>query len=190
MTQVPLKLPFRRPGQISPAKLAHIVFRTPRYAEMMAWYLKVLDATPAFETPMISFITYDDEHHRVAFLNLPMLADMDPGAAGLDHVAFTYASFADLASTYERLRDEGIRPSWCINHGPTTSFYYRDPDGNQVELQIDNFDSLEALETWFSSGVFQSNPIGVEFDPEILVGQFRSGVPVSELIKQGATTGA
>ena len=57
MTQVPLKLPFRRPGQISPAKLAHIVFRTPRYAEMMAWYLKVLDATPAFETPMISFIT-------------------------------------------------------------------------------------------------------------------------------------
>jgi hypothetical protein len=68
--------------------------------------------------------------------------------------------------------------------------YFRDPDGNQVELQIDNFDSVEALETWFASGAFQSNPIGVEFDPEVLIGRFRAGVPVAELIKQGATVGA
>jgi len=26
-----------------------------------------------------------------------------------------------------------------VNHRPTTSMYYRDPDGNRVELQIDNF---------------------------------------------------
>jgi hypothetical protein len=32
-----------------------------------------------------------------------------------------------------------IRPFYSINHGPTTSLYYTDPDGNRVELLVDNF---------------------------------------------------
>ena len=50
--------------------------------------------------------------------------------------------FADSATclyTYARLKGDGIEPYWCINHGPTTSLYYKDPDGNQIELQVDNF---------------------------------------------------
>jgi catechol-2,3-dioxygenase len=180
-------LPKRREGQISPAKLAHLVLRTPRYAEMMAWYLKVLDASIAFETPIISFITYDDEHHRVAFVNQPQLGDVDVMAAGMDHVAFTYASLSDLVATYERLKGEGITPGWCINHGPTTSFYFTDPDGNQVELQIDNFATDEDLTTWFNSGVFEANPIGVEFDPDVMAEKFHAGVPLELLVQQGST---
>lgn len=185
-TEAFLAIPPRRPGQISPAKLAHIVLRTPRYQEMLAWYTKVLDASIAFETPMISFITYDDEHHRVAFVNMPQLGDNEPMAAGLDHVAFTYASLGDLISTFERLKQEGINPGWCINHGPTTSFYFADPDGNQVELQVDNFATEAELADWFSSGVFESNPIGVEFDPDLLAAKFHDGVPVKDLLVQGA----
>jgi catechol-2,3-dioxygenase len=180
-------LPTRREGQISPAKLAHLVLRTPRYAEMMAWYLKVLDAQVAFESPMISFITYDEEHHRVAFVNQPQLGDVDPMAAGLDHVAFTYESMGHLIATFERLKGDSIYPTWCINHGPTTSMYFADPDGNQVELQIDNFATEAELADWFSSGVFETNPIGVEFDPDVLAMKFHEGVPLDELVKQGAT---
>jgi catechol-2,3-dioxygenase len=180
--------PKRREGQISPAKLAHIVLRTPRVNESMAWYVKVLDASIAFETPMISFITYDDEHHRVAFVNMPQIGDADPMSAGLDHVAFTYGSLGDLIATYERLKGEGILPGWCINHGPTTSLYYKDPDGNQVELQIDNFATEEDLNTWFNSGVFQLNPIGVEFDPDVLAKKFHAGVPLEVLVEQGSTS--
>jgi catechol-2,3-dioxygenase len=180
-------VPQRRAGQISPAKLAHIVLRTPRYDEMIAWYLKVLDATLAFGSPMISFITYDEEHHRVAFVNMPQLADCDPMAAGLDHVAFTYGSLSDLIATYERLKADGIEPGWCINHGPTTSMYFRDPDGNQVELQIDNFETEAALGEWFASGVFQSNPIGVEFDPGVLAAKLKAGTSIAELVMQGST---
>lgn len=176
------------PAAVSPRKLAHLVLRTPRYDEMIDWYVDVLNARVAFRTPMISFITYDDEHHRVAFVNMPQLGDCDPMAAGLDHVAFTYAALDDLLATYQRLKARGLTPGWCINHGPTTSMYFRDPDGNQVELQIDNFETEAAMDEWFASGVFEQNPIGVEFDPDILVEMAKSGVPHAELVKQGATS--
>ena len=59
-----------------------------------------------------------------------------------------------------RLKGEGIEPYWCLNHGPTTSMYYKDPDGNKVELQIDNFDTDET-NRWMGSGEFAQNPIGI-----------------------------
>ena len=106
-----------------------------------------------------------------------------PGEApGLHHVAFTFGSMGDLVDNYARLRDGGIRPFFCVNHGPTTSMYYRDPDGNRVELQIDNFATAEEGQAWMRSAAFDRNPIGVEFDPDALVKKFRSGVPVAELV--------
>jgi catechol 2,3-dioxygenase len=44
-----------------------------------------------------------------------------------------------LNDSYLRLRDAGIEPDICIDHGMTLSSYYSDPDGNRVELQVDNF---------------------------------------------------
>ena len=109
-----------------------------------------------------------------------------PQSAGIDHVAFTFASLGDLLHTYRRLAGIGIEPYWCINHGPTTSLYYRDPNGIQVELQIDNFARIEDLNGWMRSGAFQQNPIGVEFDPEVLSERFESGDPLEALVQQGS----
>ena len=179
--------PVSRSGEICPVRLAHLVFRTPRYDAMVRWYCTVLGAVPVFADAMLTFATYDDEHHRVAFVNLPQLGDLDPMAAGVDHVAFTYASLGDLLHTYERLKKEGILPVWCINHGPTTSMYYSDPDGTRVELQIDNFANTEELDAWFRSGAFALNPIGVEYDPEVLLTRYRGGTPLAQLVQQGST---
>jgi len=172
---------------IPPYKLAHVVFRTQRLEEMQAWYCTVLGARAAFANPFIAFLTYDDEHHRVAIARIPGLEPRtEKPAVGLEHVAFTHRTLGDLLATYERLDAEGIRPYWWINHGPTTSMYYRDPDGNQVELQIDNFESVEALDAWFRSGAFAQNPIGVNFDPGRLLERYRRGDSVSELVRQGS----
>ena len=104
---------------------------------------------------------------------------------GLHHVAFTFASMGELLDNYERLAARGIRPFRCINHGPTTSMYYVDPDGNRVELQIDNFATAEEGQAWMRSPAFDRNPIGVEFEPDELVRRFRAGVPVAELVLRG-----
>jgi len=169
-----------------PTKLAHFVIRSAHYDETVRWYQLVLGAEVAFANPFLTFMTYDDEHHRVAVINLPSAPEPPPGARGIDHVAFTFATLDDLLHTYRRLAAAGVRPYWCINHGPTTSLYYRDPDGIQVELQIDNFDSDEALDAWMRSGAFQANPIGVEFDPDVLAARLERGDPLDELVRQGS----
>jgi len=74
-----------------------------------------------------------------------------------------------------------VRP---INHGPTTSFYYRDPDGLRIELQVDNFATVGELKGYFQSDDFAANPIGVPVDPEQLVRDYRAGVPLAELLRQ------
>jgi len=49
---------------VAPAKLAHVVLRTSRYSETVDYYKKLLNAHATFESPMLTFLTYDDEHHR------------------------------------------------------------------------------------------------------------------------------
>jgi catechol-2,3-dioxygenase len=169
-----------------PAKFAHFVLRTRRMEPLRDWWRNLLRARVAFENDLVCFMTYDDEHHRLAIVAIPALQDSPEGGVGLDHVAYTYSGLGDLLATYERLKKDGILPYWAINHGPTTSLYYRDPDGNQVELQVDNFGDSEALNGWFRSGAFEKNPIGVEFDVEKLIERFRNGDPIGDLVKQGA----
>ena len=169
------------PARISPVKLAHVVFRTSRYAEIVSWYKTVLNAKPAFANDVLTFLSYDDEHHRVAVIHVPDLGPRPATAAGLHHVAFTFRSFGDLLATYVRLRDLGIKPVFVINHGPTTSLYYEDPDGNNIEFQIDNFDSIEDATAFFYSPAFAENPVGVEFDPEEMLARFSAGEPEADL---------
>ena len=172
--------------RIVPSKLAHFVIRAKRFAEMLAWYRTVFHAKTSFENPVIAFLTYDEEHHRFAFLNTAHLPAADKMYTGVDHVAFTYATLSDLLLTYERLRDLEIRPFWCINHGPTTSMYYRDPDSNELELQVDNYDTIEEACGYFQTDAFAANPIGVDFNPDELLRKLRAGVAVNELLRQGS----
>lgn len=162
-------------GIVSPIKLAHVVLRTSRMKEMMAWYQLALNATVAHKGENIAFLAYDDEHHRIAFVNIPGLEAQPAGIVGLHHVAFTYASLRDLLNNYVRLRELGIEPTWPINHGPTTSIYYADPDGNQLEFQIDNYDTVEEAGEFFVTDAFAKNPIGVDFDPEELLRRLEAG---------------
>lgn len=165
----------RERGKIAPAKFAHIVFKTSRYEELIRWYQVVLEAEIMTATPAVTFLTFDEEHHRIAIANMPGLAERPFQTAGMEHCAFTYDSLDDLFATYERLAGHDITPYWCINHGPTLSMYFRDPDNNQVELQIDIFDSNEAINAWLAQSDFDTNPIGVKFDPEQLIARYRGG---------------
>jgi catechol-2,3-dioxygenase len=168
-------------SRVPPVKLAHVVRRTARFDEMVAWYRTVFAAEIAHADAMLAFLTYDDEHHRFAIANIPGLDEQPAFAAGTDHIAFTYADLGDLLYTYARLARAGIVPFWCVNHGPTTSLYYKDPDGNRVELQVDNFATADECNRWMRSGEFAANPIGVVFDPEELLARYRAGEPLATL---------
>lgn len=178
--EVPLTAKQR--GKTAPAKLAHIVYKTSRYEKMIEWYQVVLEAEIMSASDLVTFLTYDDEHHRIAVANMPGLAARPFQSAGVEHCAFTYACLEDLLATYERLKLQDITPYWTINHGPTLSFYYRDPDNNQIELQIDIFESNEKINAWLAQSDFTSNPIGVTFEPEALIARYRAGETTDSLL--------
>ena len=172
---------------ISPVKLSHYLVRTTRYDTMKEWYKTVLGAAVVFESDKICLLTFDTEHHRVAVLRVDGEHAPLPATNGIEHVAFTYAGLDDLVATYERLKSEGILPTACINHGPTTSIYYSDPDGNHLELLTDNFPNVAELQAWFETGAHEAHPKGVPFDPDVLARKLHQSVPACELLKQGAT---
>ncbi len=171
---------------IRPTKFAHVFYRTRRFEQMLHWYETVFDARVQYQNPGLAFLTYDDEHHRFAFANMSLFqpdgAETDRlGVIGVDHVAYAYASLHDLFENYAQLKEEGISPYWCIHHGITVSMYYADPDGNQMEFQIDSFSSSEDANA-FINARFSDNPVGVEYDPEDWLARLRAGTPASDFL--------
>jgi len=116
-------------------------------------------------------------------INIPGMPVRDPDATGTDHVAYTYNDLGELLATYQRLKIAGILPHRPINHGVTTSMYYRDPDNNRVELQIDNFATPEELQAYFQSAAFAGNPVGVTYNPEQLIRDYEAGAPMADLLR-------
>jgi catechol 2,3-dioxygenase-like lactoylglutathione lyase family enzyme len=168
---------------VSPAKFAHFVLRTGQLDAMAAWYQTVLNARIVFRDEHLCFLSYDDEHHRLALIAMPGAGVRDPHSTGTDHVAYSYDGLGDLLATYRRLKAAGIMPNWPINHGVTTSIYYRDPDNNRVEMQIDNFATPKELDGYFHSQAFRDNPVGVTYDPEEMCRRYEAGEPMVSLLK-------
>ena len=181
MTILPPKLRAQVPVRPVPAKLAHVVLRTPRFAEMKRFYATILSATPAYENDLVSFMTYDEEHHRIGLINMPHLGDADGAKAGMEHFAFTFNDLPSLLAAYVHNKEDGIVPFWTINHGPTISMYYRDPDGNKVELQYDVFRDAKSVDAFFASGAYEENFMGIIFDPEKMLADYEAGTSVDVL---------
>ncbi|KAF2194156.1 hypothetical protein K469DRAFT_689198 [Zopfia rhizophila CBS 207.26] len=145
-----------KPQAIAPASLAHVVLQTNH------------------------FLTYDIEHHCIAITAVPNIQPRVPGTSGLQHIAFTFSTLPDLLTAYLQRKKHGMEPVWCVNHGPTTSIYYKDPDGNMLQTQIDNFDTTEEA-TDFMSERFRGNSLGVEFEPDEHIEKLKGGVEEREL---------
>ncbi|GAA2436911.1 VOC family protein [Mycolicibacterium llatzerense] len=163
--------------------LAHFVLQTNQLPEMRAWYLKVLGAEVVYENPAMCFLTFDEEHHRLAIFGPPgdVMSDRTPLTIGLAHSAFTFPTLGDLVDKYLELSDAGIEPRVPVQHGVTTSLYYRDPDGNMVELQIDNFVTPDEATAYMNGPEYAADPIGPSFDAAALAAALKSGTPEAEL---------
>lgn len=179
---------------LSPTSLAHVVLRTAHFKPMVAFYKTFLGAHASHENDFLAFLTYDEEHHRIAIASVPGAADAaaaassgaraEPRASGLEHIAFAFPTLGDLLLAYQQRKALGILPLWSVNHGPTMSIYYQDPDGNQIETQTDVFASVEECNAFMQSDEFAENPIGVDFDPEELIVKLQKGEDAKKLVKR------
>lgn len=132
----------------------------------------------------LAFITYDDHDHRVVIIPQDGWGVKPERPIGVSHLAFAYESLGELLFVYQRMKERGYTPYRTVNHGNSTSFYYRDPDGNTVETMMDNYTPLETQA--YKRHYQWSEEFGAmregEFDPDKMVALFESGVPDTTLI--------
>lgn len=166
---------------ISPSCIGHFGIRTTpdKFEAMVNWHLEFFGGEVTLRNAKAAFIAYDEEHHRLVIVNDPShkhISDSDrKTAAGIYHIAFTLNSLSDLVTSYEQKKACGILPHWPVNHGMSTSMYYFDPDGNEFELQVDNFDTPQEAREFMASEEYANNPIGVDIVMDELIARVKSG---------------
>ncbi len=174
----------------------HYALTTTRFEEMKDWYFKVLGMTPTFESSdptannsgmNASWVTNDEANHRIGIVAMPHLTEdaEKQRHTKIHHVAYEYATLDDLLDTYERLSEIGIEPVVSFDHGATIALYYRDPDQNLLELNVDTFgDWGKSTEFMSSSPQFAAHPNGPRIDPALLVEARKLGVSSEEIHKR------
>jgi catechol-2,3-dioxygenase len=83
----------------------------------------------------IVFMSRDPrDHHQVI-----LVAGRPPGLPDriVNQVSFRVASLAELQRFYRRIRAEAVQELAPICHGNAWSVYFRDPEGNRIEVFVD-----------------------------------------------------
>ena len=174
-------------------KLQHCGLTTANMDAMLEWYRTVLGifvhnrviapAGSPFKT--VAFATNDEVNHRLSFFETPDASIDDDRArhARVQHIAFAYDTLDDLLGTYIRLKELGIHPIWAADQFFQTAIYFEDPDGNIVELNVNNFES-----EWTVIEQMKALParLLVYVDPEKLIAARKTGASPWEVHQRAA----
>lgn len=171
-------------GDLPALRIGEIVLRTNRYEAMKRWYRAVLEVDPHYEhipvdngQPHVAEawasqirlcffrLVLDHPYQQVvALFEVTGTGDATSEAAGLHHMQLRDQSAATFARRCARLQTVNIEPFRAMNHGPTTSCYYRDPDRNVVEIAVANYQDVEQFLAAGQSEEFRRNPSGRPLD--------------------------
>ncbi|WP_299044330.1 VOC family protein [uncultured Tateyamaria sp.] len=86
-----------------------------------------------------AFLSAGGYHHHIG-LNTWHSRGAGPAperAAGLYHAAFLFPDRASLGAALRRVLDHGTPLDGAADHGVSEAVYFRDPDGNGIELYRD-----------------------------------------------------
>jgi len=72
-----------------------------------------------------------EEHHQIVLI--PSDAAAKSGS-GIGHVAFRVDTLDEVRSVYQRVRQLAYAKPEPVSHGNTWSCYFRDPEGNRIEI--------------------------------------------------------
>lgn len=126
----------------SPVRLSvgHVHLKVSDLERSAAFYQDVLglQVTQRYGAQAI-FLSADGYHHHVGLNTWESRGGRPPaaGTTGLYHVAFLYPTQAELARAIRRAARRGVTLEGAADHGVSLAVYFRDPDGNGIELYWD-----------------------------------------------------
>jgi catechol-2,3-dioxygenase len=124
----------------TPKYLGHVNIFVRNAERSQQWYADVLGLhTYDFVPGRAAFLSADlEQSHEVALIEV---GDDAPGPqkgqVGLNHMAWMMQSLADLKELYQRLKEQKIPIERVSDHGISIGIYFRDPDGNGVEVSYE-----------------------------------------------------
>ena len=122
--------------------LGHVVIKVRNQKRAEAFYNGLLGLPIAARLPEMSMTFFTlGNHHDFAVAAIGDDAPDAPGnSPGLFHVAFKIGNRIDeLREAKRKLETAGLEIH-SYDHGVSKSIYFRDPDGNTIELYVDASD--------------------------------------------------
>jgi catechol-2,3-dioxygenase len=126
-------------GDVPPLAFSHMGVFVADLARMEDFYTRVLgfavtDRGLLGSTKLI-FLSLDPrEHHQI------VLAGGRPPGGGfnpINQISFRMADLAGLREMHRRLERERVQDLAPVSHGNALSVYFKDPEGNRIELFVD-----------------------------------------------------
>lgn len=122
--------------------LGHVVFYVRDLERSVKFYTEAvgLGLTGTIFNGRAALLTGGSTHHELLLIQTGEAEGPLQGKRiGLYHVGWKIGdSIRELTATYNRLNDTGYPVDGLSDHTISQSIYLRDPDGNEVELYVDN----------------------------------------------------
>lgn len=120
-------------------RIGHIHLRVSDLERSIVFYRDVLGFEVIMRDAQAAFLSAGGYHHHIG-LNTWGSKDGGPppkGSTGLYHFAILLPSRRELARTCKRLLDHRVPIDAAQDHGVSEAIYFRDPDGNGIEIYRD-----------------------------------------------------
>ncbi len=127
---------------IKPERIGHVVIKVRDIERTKKFYTEVLGLQQMMELPQLKmafFASNGRDHHEIGCVEVGAdAAGNQPKQIGLVHIAFRLRDEDHLRAAYKEFKEREVPISFTVDHGITKSIYFRDPDGNQLEVYCDN----------------------------------------------------
>jgi catechol-2,3-dioxygenase len=121
---------------MSGARLSHVGLYVTNMARMIDFYTRVLGfvVTDADAEEQLTFLSRNvSDHHQVV-----LVAGRDPSVKQtVNQVSFNLSSLEEVQEIFARIVESEAYELRPVTHGIAWSIYFRDPEGNRLEMFTD-----------------------------------------------------
>lgn len=121
-------------------RIGHIHLKVSDLDRAIAFYRDVMgfDLMQRYGT-QAAFLSAGGYHHHIGLNTWQSRGGRPPapGTTGLFHVAFLYPDRRSLGQALGRVVAAGVEIDGAADHGVSEAVYFRDPDGNGIEIYRD-----------------------------------------------------